>query len=66
MDPIPNQAFDYGYIKYVYQQGDPQSIHRNLPPDKPFKIKSPKKSEKTKKDLKKQSPSDGAQEPKEQ
>lgn len=55
MDPISNQQFSYDAEKYVYQKDI--VLPRDHPvelPSKPFKIESPDKTKKSKKDLEKE------------
>lgn len=55
MNPISNQAFSYDYEKFIYQKDFvPHVVVQGPPPNKPFKIVSPDKSEKSKKDIKKE------------
>ncbi len=54
MDPVSNQPFSHDYAKYVYQTPDVWVINHGLPPSKPFEVKAPEKSKKTKKDMEKE------------
>lgn len=71
MDPLPNDMFSYDYQRYVLQDSmrgplNPINIQPNqqeaLP--KPFDIKRPDKSDKTKKDINKQKDQKGSDDPK--
>lgn len=53
MNPISNQQFSHDAELYVYQ-GNPYGQMVNQPPGKPFKITSPSRTTKSKKDLKKE------------
>lgn len=61
MDPISNQVFSHDYIKFVYQ--DPDARFVKPPPTKPFEIKGPEKSKKTKKDMDKKKEQGGKKNP---
>lgn len=55
MDPISNQVFSHDYVKYVYQDPDGRIVNQGHPPPaKPFDLKGPEKSKKTKKDTDKE------------
>lgn len=58
MNPIYDDLFSFDYVKYVYQEPNVRVINHGPPPTKPFELKSPDKSKKSKKDMKKES-SDG-------
>ena len=49
MDPISNQSFSHDYVKFVFQTPDARVVYRATPPPKPFEVKAPEKSEKSKK-----------------
>lgn len=56
MDPISSQ-FSHDFQKFVLQQNDVKIVDNALIP-KPFPIKAPEKSKKTKKDLEKKKQQD--------
>lgn len=58
MNPISNQQYSRDSEKYIYQDS-PNPLVVNQGPAKPFKVSSPHKSEKAKKDVKKGKKSDG-------
>ncbi len=53
MDPISNQQFSYDFQKFVLQDPNVRVVHMQGIP-KPFSLVPPEKSEKSKKDIKKQ------------
>lgn len=61
MDPISQQMFSHDAPKFVYQDPDVRFV--NPPPVKPFELKGPEKSKKTKKDIDKKK-KDSKEEPK--
>lgn len=63
MNPISNPLF-HDYPKYVYQTPDVVPIHGHMPSPKPFSLKPPEKSKKTKKDIAKQDKRDEEKEEK--
>jgi hypothetical protein len=52
MDPVTS----HDYVKFVYQIPDVRDVYYAAVPKKPFKVEETKKSDKSKKDLKKQNP----------
>lgn len=50
MDPLSNQLFSHDAVKYIYQKPD-VVVNHDYMPTKPFEIKAPEKSKRTKKDL---------------
>ncbi len=50
LDPISNQLFSHDAIKYIYQNPDVVVSHGPVP-SKPFEVKAPEKTDKSKKDL---------------
>lgn len=59
MNIISNQEFSHDSVKYVYQDNpNAQVVNQGQPPTKPFKVTSPDRSAKTKKDLKKEKKQD--------
>lgn len=58
MDPISNQMFSHDYPKFVYQNPDVLIVPPGPTAFKPFEIKGPEKSKKTKKDLDKKKQGD--------
>ena len=53
MNPISNQQFSHDAELYIYQ-ANPYGHVVNHPPGKPFKVSSPARTAKSKKDLKKE------------
>lgn len=53
MDPISNQKFSFDFQKFVLQDPNVRVVRHHLAPPKPFDIKAPDKSSKSKKDMKK-------------
>jgi hypothetical protein len=60
MEPI--SKFFHDYEQYVYQIPNVRIIDHGPPPQKPFEIKTPDKSKKTKKDTDKQKEKDEKEE----
>jgi hypothetical protein len=59
MEPLSNQQFSHDAVKFVYQQSDVPVVPSQLP-KKEFKINTPDKSKKTKKDQDKNKEQDKA------
>jgi hypothetical protein len=53
MDPINNQLYSHDAIKYIYQNPDAMQIDPVSLPNKPFELKAPDKTQKSKKDFSK-------------
>lgn len=54
MNPISNQQFSDDFHKFILQDSVTRVVNMNYVPKKPFSLDPPKKSDKSKKDLKKQ------------
>lgn len=54
MDPISNEMFSHDFQKFVLQDPNVRIINTNVDPPKPFDIKPPEKSSRSKKDVAKQ------------
>lgn len=65
MNPIPNpnQVFSHDAVKYVYQEPDMRMVNPPLFTVKPFNVKTPEKSKKTKKDVNKKKQEDEKENP---
>lgn len=53
MNPISNEMFSHDAVKYVYQDPNVRVVNYGIHPHpvKPFEVKAPEKSKKTKKNF---------------